>query len=220
MVAAQRTIRKRTVDQCVVLQHVSWETYERLLADYENQAGPRFCYDQGMLEIKVPSIKQERPNRRLSYLIEILTEEMGLDLEGLGSTTFTRADLLKGFEPDSCFYIKNAEAVAGKDKLDLRIDPPPDLVIEVDVSSQSLDKFALFGAVGIPEVWRHEDGEVTIYQLVGAEYRPAAHSLSLPLLSSELVTQFLAESLTSRSSVWLRRVRAWAREQLAAPNQP
>lgn len=220
MVAAQKTIRKRTIDQCVVLQHVSWETYERLLADYEDQAGPRFYYDQGMLEIKMPSVIHERANRTLAQLVEVLAEEMSLDLERLGSTTFKRADLLKGFEPDSCFYIKNAEAVAGKNTLDLKVDPPPDLVIEADVTSDSLDRFALFGALGVPEVWRYDDGQVTIYQLISDSYLPAAQSLSLPLLSSELVTQFLTESLVMKSTAWLRHVRAWAREQLATPGQP
>jgi Uma2 family endonuclease len=109
MVAPQKTI-----DQFVVLRNVSWETFERLLADHEDSAGVRLYFDNGMLEIKVPSAKHEEPNRTLAQLIEVLAEEMNLDLRRLGSTTFKRYDLLKGFEPDSSFYIQNVEAITAK----------------------------------------------------------------------------------------------------------
>lgn len=207
MIAAQKTIRRKTVDQCVVLQHVSWETYERLLADYEHQAGPRFCYDSGMLEIKMPSVRHEKAHRTLAQLVEVLAEETNLDLERLGSTTFKRKDLLKGFEPDSCFYIQNAAAIFGKDKLDLKVDPPPDLVIEADVTSESLNKFVLFSAMGVPEVWRYDDGRVTMYQLASGSYVETEQSSAFPLLSSAMATQFLAESLEMKSTLWFRRVR-------------
>lgn len=216
MVAPQRMLA-RTVDHCVVLKRISWETYERLLADRGDQPGVRFYYDNGMLEIKMPSAKHEKPNRILAQLVEVLAEEMSLDLEPLGSTTFKREDLLKSFEPDSCFYIKNAEAIAGKDELDLKVDPPPDLVIEVDVTSDSLNKFVIFSTVGIPEVWRCDEGQVTIYRLEGEHYVEAEQSLALPLLNAEMATLILAERLEMKSTVWLRRVREWAREKLQSP---
>ena len=221
MVASQTVLVEAStvvVERCLVLEHVNWETYEHLLAGYEDQAGPRFCYDNGRLEIKMPSVIHEKANRILAQVVTVLAEEMNLDVVGLGSTTFKREDLLKGFEPDSCFYIQNADAIFGKDKIDLEIDPPPDLVIEADVTSKSLNKFVIFSAMGVPEVWRYDDGRVTMYQLTGGNYAKVDQSLAIPLLTAETATKFLAESREVKSTAWLRRVREWAREQLSAPS--
>jgi len=220
MVAPQTMLFKDMTEtplaRCVLLRHISWQTYENLVTDYENQTGPRFYYDNGMLEIKMPSVIHEKANRTLAQLVEVLAEEMNIDLERLGSTTFKRKDLLKGFEADSCFYIQNSAAIFGKQELDLTIDPPPDLVIEADVTSESLDKFAIFSAMGVSEAWRYDDGQVVIYQLESNSYAEVERSLAFPSLSSEMATSFLTESLEMKSTAWLRRVRDWAREQLDA----
>ncbi len=214
MVAPQKTIiRSETNERLVVLPNVSWETYERLLAEHPDSTGIRFSYDNGMLEIKMPSAKDERPNRTLALLIEIVAGEMSIDIERLGSTTFKRDDLLKGFEPDSCFYIQNAEAIFGKDSIDLTIDPAPDLVIEVDITSDSLNKFPIFAGVGVSEVWRCDQNGVSFHKLEGDSYVEVEHSPAFPPLTSEMATQFLEESAQMKSTAWLRRVREWAREQ-------
>jgi Uma2 family endonuclease len=189
MVAPQKTI-----SQYVVLRNTSWETFEQLLADNQDSAGVRLYYDNGMLEIKAPSAKHEKPNRTLALLIEELAVELDLDLELLGSTTYKRDDLLKGFEPDSSFYIQNAEAVRGKDEIDLVTDPPPDLVIEVDITSYSLNKFPIFAGLGIPEVWRYDNTQVGFYKLEGDSYVKVDHSPAFPMLTSEMATQLLNES--------------------------
>jgi Uma2 family endonuclease len=220
MVAPQKTIlRSETTDRLVVLPNVSWETYERLLAEHQDPAGIRFSYDNGMLEIKVLSLRHENPNRKLAWLIEVLAEEMEVDIEPAGSTTFQREDLRKGFEPDSCFYIQNAEAIRGMEKIDLDVDPPPDLVIEVDITTDSLDKFPILAGIGVPEVWRYIAEKVTIYKLEGGGYVEAEHSLAFLALTSEMVTQFLEEGRQMKSSAWVRRVREWARSQSGTPGQ-
>lgn len=220
MVAPQTILFKEMAEtqiaRCVLLRHISWQTYESLLTDYEDQTGPRFYYDNGMLEIKMPSVIHEKANRTLAQLVEVLAEEMNIDLERLGSTTFKRKDLLKGFEADSSFYIKNSAAIFGKQDVDLLVDPPPDLVIEADVTSDSLDKFAIFSALGVPEIWRYDDGQVVMYQLENDSYVEVEQSLAFPLLSNEMATSFLTESLEMKSTAWLKRVRDWAREQLDA----
>src|SRR5215831_12211189 len=183
-------------EQKVILKGVSWETYERLLAEHEGESGTRFAYDSGILEILVPS------------------EEMALNIESLGSTTLKRPDLLKGFEPDSCFYIQHAEAIRDNEEIDLTVDPPPpDLVIEIDITSPSLDKFPLYAAVGVPEVWRYEGTHVNMYRLVGEHYVAVPRSAVLPLLTNEHATRFLEERKQEPSMVWFRAVRAWARDQ-------
>lgn len=201
-------------EQQVILKGISWETYERLLAEHEEESGIHFTYDSGALEIVVLSARHERPNRALATLVEVLAEEMAVDLERLGSVTLKRADLLKGFEPDSCFYIQHAAAVAGKEEIDLETDPPPDLVIEIDVTSLSLHKLPIFAAVGVPEVWRSKGGAVTIFRLEDGQYAEAARSRAFPVVTGEALTHFLTESQRMPSTEWLRRVRAWIRDAL------
>jgi Uma2 family endonuclease len=200
-------------EQKVILKGVSWETYERLLAEHEGESGTRFAYDSGILEILVPSARHEKPNRLLASLVEVLAEEMALNIESLGSTTLKRADLLKGFEPDSCFYIQHADTIRESEEIDLTVDPPPDLVIEIDITSPSLDKFPLYAAIGVAEVWRYDGTHVTMYRLAGERYVEVTHSVVLPLLTNEYATRFLEERKQTPSTVWLRAVRAWAREQ-------
>jgi len=198
-------------EQRVILKGVSWETYERLLAEHQESSGTRFTFNCGVLEIVVLSARHEEPNRTLALLVDVLAEEMAIDVRRLGSTTFKRQDLLKGFEPDSCFYVQQADAISGKETIDLSVDPPPDLVIEIDITSPSLDKLPIFAAVGVPEVWRYDGERLIIYRLEGERYGTAARSAVLPLLTSEVATRFLEESTQLKSTVWLRRVREWIR---------
>ena len=128
------TVKSRA-EQRVLLRNISWETYERLLEERGDNSAPRFTYDRGELEIMSPSPEHEALNRSIALLVEFLAAELGIDVYDLGSTTFRREDLERGFEPDSCFYIENEERVRGKTRKDLSVDPPPDLVIEIDITS-------------------------------------------------------------------------------------
>src|SRR6266700_436280 len=149
--------------QRVILRRVSWETYERLLAEHEQCSSPRFTYDRGVLEIMSPSIRHERLNRSLATMCEVIAEELHIELDNAGSTTFKREDLTRGFEPDSCFYVQNVERVRDRDQIDLTVGPPPDLVIEIDISSSSLDRFPIFANIGVPEVWRYDGTRLIIF---------------------------------------------------------
>ncbi|MEW6208873.1 MAG: Uma2 family endonuclease [Acidobacteriota bacterium] len=202
-------------ERLVTLYGISWETYNRIIAEHGERGGTRFTFDNGRLEIMVLSPRHEEPNRTLALLVEVLAEEFDIDLRRLGSTTFRREDLQKGFEPDSCFYIQNAESVIGKDEIDLTSDPAPDLIIEIDITSESLDRFPLFASVGVMEVWRFDKTSVAFFRLEDDEYRETSNSLAFPPLTSEIATRFLAESLTVKSTAWLRSLREWAREQKA-----
>ena len=155
---------KSPAEQRVVLRNVSWETYERLLEGHESSA-PRFTYDRGEMEIVSPSPEHEKFNRRIAQLVLAFTEEMDIESEDLGSTTFRREDLARGFEPDSCFYVQNEEQVRGKDRIDLAVEPPPDLVIEVDITSPSINKLPIYAGLGVPEVWRYDGEKLEILRL-------------------------------------------------------
>ena len=195
----------------VILRNVSWETYERLLADHENSSAPRFAYDRGVLEIMSPSPEHEKTNRRLSQLVLAVADEWDIEVEDFGSTTFRREDVDRGFEPDSCFYVQNEERVRGKARFDLTVDPPPDLVVEIDISSPSLNKFPIYARLGVPEVWRYDGVKVAIFELRGEEYVEVTESIALPLLTSAILTRFASESATLGRRDWTRKVREWAR---------
>jgi Uma2 family endonuclease len=201
-----------SIAQCVILQGVSWQTYERLLADFENSHAAHFAYDQGVLEILVPSAKHEEPNRTLALLIEMVALEMDIDIRNLGSTTFKRVDMLRGFEPDTCFYIQRAEQISGKDDIDLMVDPPPDLVIEIDITHPSLNKLPIYAAVGVPEVWRYDGQVVTIFTLAQETYSPSNASTILPSVTSADLSRLLVASRQFKRPAWLRQVGEWARQ--------
>ncbi len=198
-------------EQLVLLEDVSWDTYERLLAENDPGRGKRFTYDKGTLQIMVLSRRHERPNRLLASIVEEVTNEWGLNIDPNGSMTIKRPDLYRGFEPDSCFYIRNAAAVHGKVELDFTVDPPPDLVIEVDITRDSLNKFPIFAAVGVPEVWRYDGSRVAVHVLREGGYVEAQVSDMLAPLSGEAITSFLAAGLDEDRPQWIKRLREWAR---------
>ena len=199
------------VEQKVILHSVSWETYERLLNEHQESPGTHFIYDEGALEIMVLSRRHEKPNRDLAMLVQLVAMELGIDFDQLGSTTFKRKHLRKGFEPDSAFYFARVSETEGRE-LDAEIDPPPDLIIEIDLTSPSLNRFPIFAAFGVPEVWRYHRSRVTFYRLEGGGYVETASSCSLPPLTAEVATRFLEERLRMRSTQWMRHVREWARQ--------
>jgi Uma2 family endonuclease len=201
-------------EQRVVLSGISWATYEGLLADIIDQPTPRFTYDRGTMEMLVTlSTEHERTNRTLTSFVETLCDTRGIEFANVGSMTFRRVDLARGFEPDTCFYIQHEPDVRGVAQIDPAIHPPPDLVIEIDVSRQSMNKLPVYGGFGVPEVWRVRGGDVTIYTLRpdgSGEYDANASSVVLPPLDGEILTRFLSESTKTGRVAWLRSVRAWA----------
>jgi Uma2 family endonuclease len=202
---------RETIDEVRLLLHgVSWGTYERLLAEHTESAGPRFTYDNGFLEIMTLSLEHEQPNRRLASLVELILGEWDIDFEHAGSNTFKRPDLAKGFEPDSCFYIRKPKAVRGRKRLVLPADPAPDLVLEVEVTAPLLPRLPIFAAMGVREIWQCDGSAVAVLVLDGATYREQPASVMLPGLTAARITKFLQMASKMTSPTWMRRVRTWA----------
>lgn len=197
--------------QTLILHNVSWALYEHLLAEHEDVCNPRFAYDRGVLEIMVTSFEHEHLNRLIADIFAAIADELGVDYVNAGSTTFKRKDLEQGFEPDTSFYIQNAEHVRGRKRIDLTEDPPPDLVIEVDITHSSLNKFPVFAGMVIPEVWRSDGNELTIFKLEGEAYSAHPESGVLPGVTSAKLTRVILESQQLKRTAWLRNVREWAR---------
>ena len=202
---------KSPAEQKVILHNVRWETYERLMDERGESRVPRFAYDRGELEIMSPQAEHESISYAAALLIEVLAEEMDIEVYGLGSTTFKREDLERGFEPDQCFYFKDWELVRGKEKLDLATDPPPELVIEIDITSPSLNKLSIYARLGVREVWRYDGERMHILGLEDDVYVERPASLALPSLTNHVLTRFAEEGAKLRRRAWMRAVREWAR---------
>lgn len=199
-----------SVNQKLILQGVGWDFYEQILTEFADSNALHFAYDDGFLEVEVPTGQHEIPSEILSKLVTFIALELEIDASNFGSTTFRKKIKTKGVEPDKCFYIQNEPKIRGKLEIDLITDPPPDLVIEVDVTSPSLKKLPIYAALGVPEVWLYKGETVEFYQLDGEEYRNIEHSIALPILSSERATIFLNKGLIESPSAWSREVREWA----------
>ena len=199
-------------EQRLILHDVSWATYDALVADHRDRSSPRFTYDRGVLEITSPGSEHERANRTLALLVEVVAADWGIDVDNLGSMTYRREESQRGFEPDSCFYIRHEALVRDRARIDPAVDPPPDLVIEIDVTSPSLDKFPIYAEMGVPEVWRYDRRRVSVHLLQTDGYREVDASAALPPLTGAFLTRFLADSRSRSRTAWLRTLRAWARE--------
>src|SRR5438876_12359159 len=199
-------------EQRVVLQNVSWETYEHLLADHLDASAPRFTFDRGVLEIMSPFSEHEEYKEALSLLVELLADGLGMDIRNLGSTTFKRSQIERGFEADVCFYVQSAERMHGKVHIDPTVDPDPDLVIEIEITSPALNKLPIYAAFGVPEVWRYDGRQLRILQLTGIEYTERPESLAFPRVSSLELSQLVQQSMSLKRTEWLRTLRDWVRE--------
>lgn len=205
------------VTQNVVLPGVSWQTFQALLSDMGDQRSSRLTYDQGTLQIKMPSKLHEIINRLLARIVTTLTEELGLDVANLGSIILERQDLAKGAEPDTCFYIQHASQLEGLDP-EIPENLPPDLVIEVDITSPSTRRMDVYRSLGIPEVWCYTKKQgLQVFLLSGSspnqEYIQSTYSAAFPIVSADVLNQFLQQRQTMNENAVVRKVREWVRGQ-------
>ena len=187
-------------EQRVVLSSISWATYVALSAELDRSRG-RMTYDQGVLEIMSPKLSHESAKNLLGRMIDRFTEIRSIDMRSSVSTTFRRSDLQRGFEADESYYIEHAVDIRGKEEVDLAIDPPPDLVIEIEITRSSVNKQVLFASMGIAEVWRYDGRMLWLGGLNGEVYTELSESRVLPgfpiSLAHELLTIRSEESETA-----------------------
>ncbi len=200
---------KMAINQKLILQNISWEFYEKVLEDYKGSNAVHFAYDDGFLEVEVPLSKHEIPIGILSDIVTTICVESETDFVNVGSTTFRKQAKEKGCEPDTAFYIQNEKSVRGLIEIDLSKDPPPDLVIEVDVTSPSLNKMPIYAAFGVAEIWLFKGEKVTFHKLFGGIYKEVSNSLAFPFLTDKVVTSFLTKGLSMSSSKRFKEVREW-----------
>jgi Uma2 family endonuclease len=197
----------------VVLTNVAWDVYERLALE-AGRAGTRFTYDRGVLEIMSPSREHERVKRRVGRMIETITEELGIPIDSAGSTTLKSQLKHKGVEADECYYIASEKKVRGRDDLDLATDPPPDLVVEIDISASSIDQLAIYSALGVPEVWLCDGVRVEFHVLQSdGSYARQDRSAAFAFFDHAELERFLAVRNECDETTWVQSFRKWVQRR-------
>jgi Uma2 family endonuclease len=198
--------------QRVVLDRIGWQEFEDILEDLGEHRHSHIAYYKGVLEFRMPLPEHERYKMLVSHLLVVLLNELGLEWESLGSTTFKNRRMQAGIEPDDCFYIQNYQAVTGMKRIDLDVDPVPDLAIEVDLTSQT--QVSAYEALGIAEIWRIRNKGLEINLLQDGKYVSSSTSKifpSLPII--EGISLFLERSSELPMSALCREFRAWCYEK-------
>ncbi len=177
-----------------LIRNVRWETFVALAEDRQGSI-PRMTYINGNLELMSPKKEHETAKTLLGRMIHAFCDIHEIEILSVASTTFHREDLERGFEADEAYYVEHAEAVLSKEEIDLSVDPPPDIVIEIEITSSALPKMTLFASMGIAEVWRHNGRTLKLFRLQDADYRQVDASVALPGFPVKLAESLLTKRL-------------------------
>ncbi|XGV98081.1 MAG: Uma2 family endonuclease [Leptolyngbya sp. BL-A-14] len=211
MVALQLKQLNVPSGQRLVIRDVNWQEFEAILEELGDRRASRIAYYRGTLEIRMPSPEHEVDKELLGDMVKLLLEELDISCECFGSTTFKSQVMESGIEPDQCFYIKNHDIMRGRRRVDLSIDPPPDLAIEVDVTSKT--QLDAYETLGVAELWRFENGRLQISILEAGKYQPSQISPTFPTLPIvELYSECVEQSLTTGRSPTLKALRSRIRQ--------
>jgi Uma2 family endonuclease len=196
----------------LLIPHVSWDEYEQLLQDLGQRPDLRVTYDDGRLEVMTLSDQHEEFADDILGLARLFSQELGITLETRGSATRRRQRVRKGTEPDQSFWVANAHRIIGKRRIDLDTDPPPDVVVEVDITKDSRGKFSIYAALGVPEIWRCDGTRVQMYELRATAYGEVEASRFFPGLTCAFLLEFLelsnARGQTAALAAFRERIRA------------
>ncbi|MDB9342289.1 Uma2 family endonuclease [Nodularia spumigena CS-586/05] len=201
-------------EQRTVLHNVSWETFEALLRDTGEDRGYRLAYDCGTLEIITPLFEHENAKSNFGNFIIALAEELDIEVRSAGSTTLKRRLANRGIEPDNCYYIQNEPAIRSQETLNLETDPPPDLAIEIDITSSSVNKLGIYAALGVTELWRYNGQDLNFYKLVEGQFIECSFSIAFPLISVSDISRFIQQSKNMGEIALLKSFRLWVRDKI------
>ncbi|MBD2523207.1 Uma2 family endonuclease [Nostoc sp. FACHB-133] len=205
------TVAKNRADR-VMLYDISWEQFENLLKDLGEHRAARLAYDRSTLEIITPLPEHEYYKEVISIAVQDIAEESAIDYDSYSSTTWKRESRMAGVESDNCFYFQNEAAIRGRLDLDLKQDPPPDLALEIDVTSKSLNRFPIYARLGVPELWCYDSGELKIYLLQNGEYVESVNSLVFPTLAIRYLPELIEKNRANGRRAIRQAVREWVRK--------
>jgi len=175
----------------VIFQGVTWEEYEELLDQVGEAGGLRISYNDGTLKVISLSVEHETCVRFIERLIGALTIRLRINIISTGSATIRKQRNKKGNEPDASFYVQTASAIGNRLDLDFAVDPPPDIVVEVDIHHDSTDNDSIYAAIGVPEIWRYDGWAASIWRLQDNNYVEAETSLALQMITPAILTEYL-----------------------------
>ncbi|MBC6419083.1 MAG: Uma2 family endonuclease [Prochloron sp. SP5CPC1] len=204
--------------QQILMTDVSWSMYEQLLLEFGEKRGSRINYSGGVLEIMVPLPEHEDDKVIIADLVKVLLEELDIEFRSLGSTTFKSETIKQGVEADDCFYIENEATIRGKKRIDLTVDPPPDLALEIDITSRT--KLDNYQALGVRELWRFNGRILEINLLQESEYvqkKESPHFPCFPL--GDAIPEYLERSKIEGRNKTMKAFRAWVRERKGKRNK-
>ena len=214
MVTLQLRQIKVSPGQSVSLEGVDWSAFEAILAELGDRRSTRIAYNNGTLTIVAPLFKHEKDKVSLGDLVKVLLDELSIDHDTAGSTTLKRQDSSKGVEPDDSFYIQNYLQVLSKDRIDLSVDPPPDLAIEIDLTSKT--QLEVYESLGVPELWRYDSGRLRIDVLRAGEYVQTEESPTFPGWPiADMCRRYVTRTREVGRSKSIREFRKWVRERIA-----
>jgi len=196
-------------DTVITFHGVSWEEYEELLHQVGEASWLRISYDSGALTVMTVSSEHERYTRFFESLITVLRLRQSINVMSFGSATMRKRNKSKGNEPDACFYVQTAAVLGNRMHIDFAVDPPPDIVVEIDVHHDSLSKLNIYAGLEVPEVWRYDGEQLTILHLEGDRYVAEEGSRALPILTGRLLTEFLTRLREEGESPAILAFDAW-----------
>ncbi|HHP7229348.1 MAG TPA: Uma2 family endonuclease [Xenococcaceae cyanobacterium] len=198
--------------QTILLKDIDWSDFEAILAELGEKRASRVAYDRGTLAIMTPLPEHEVNKVLITNLVEILLEELDIEFWSLGSTTFKSQIMLQGIEPDNCFYIEHESAIRGKDRLNLTVDPPPDLAIEVEITYRSNPN--IYATLGVPELWQFTQGKLQIKLLQNGLYiesNSSPHFPNFPII--EIIPKYLVKAKNQGRNKTIKEFRRWVRQR-------
>ena len=207
---------QRSLPEKRVSLHVDWDGYQTIRRTLGENRSAHLSYCNGVLEIRTPSEEHENFSGLIGQFVEILTEELNLNIKSMESTTLARPELKAGAEPDQGYYIANEPLVRGK-TVDLKVDPPPDLVVEVDITHTDIDKNVLYAQLGVPEFWRYNSKILKIYELRNGQYQEVQMSPTFPGVPKEQLYEFLSNCAQQGETQAKRDLRVWIRIAILKP---
>ncbi|MDF5729538.1 MAG: Uma2 family endonuclease [Rhizonema sp. PD38] len=196
----------------ILLHNVSWQEFEGILVEMGDNRAAKIAYDRGTLEILMPLPEHEYFKDIISDLIKDLAEELDQDYECLGSTTWKKQDRLAGVEADNCFYIQSESLIRSYlPNIDLDRDPPPDLVLEIDITSKSINRQLIYARLGVPEIWRYDQGIIQIHHLQVGQYKIASSSLAFPSFPVQQIPSFIQQNMSRGRRALRKAFRVWVK---------
>ncbi|MFO0969146.1 MAG: Uma2 family endonuclease [Gemmataceae bacterium] len=207
-------VATRRIETGIVLENITWQTYERLLREV-GERPIRLTYDHGDLEIMTLSHGHEKKKRILGRCVDFLTFELNIPMASGGSNTLRWKLKKRGLEPDECYWFKHEKAMRGKDEFEPNVDPSPDLALEIDVTSSCMDRMAIYAALGILEVWRYYRRRLRVYRLTEEKkYEESEESAVFPFLHVHELERFIHRAEKEDETTVMHEYVAWLRAEV------